>query len=142
MLATAKAIIIDDLHALIDSKRGAHLMLSIARLDKLCGRPLQRIGLSATIQPLEKAAEYLSPDPVAIVAPKMNKKIRLEVTSPRIDVFSLQRDHVWHELARKIYDLCQNSRSVIAFVDGRAYAERLAYYVNLIGGDGFARTRY
>ena len=53
ILGTAKAIIIDELHALIDSKRGAHLMLSAARLDGLCRRPLQRIGLSATIEPLD-----------------------------------------------------------------------------------------
>lgn len=142
MLSTAKAIIIDELHALIDTKRGSHLMLSIARLDKLCGQPLQRIGLSATIKPLQKAAEYLSPDPVTIVAPKMNKEIRLEITSPRPDVFFVQKNHVWHELARKIYDLCQNTRSVIAFVDGRAYAEKLAYFINLTAGEGFARTHH
>ena len=56
VLCTAKAVIIDELHALIDTKRGAHLMLSIARLDVLCKKPLQRIGLSATIAPLEQAA--------------------------------------------------------------------------------------
>jgi len=142
MLSTAKAIIIDELHALINSKRGSHLMLSIARLDKLCGQPLQRIGLSATIQPLDKAAHYLSPDPVTIIAPKMHKKIRLEITSPRSDAFSMQKNHIWHELASKVYELCQNSRSVIAIVDGRAYAEKLAYFVNLIGGEGFARTHH
>lgn len=142
MLSTAKAIIIDELHALIDSKRGAHLMLSIARLDRLCERPLQRIGLSATIQPLDKAAEYLSPDPVTIVAPRMHKDIRLEVTSPRMDSLFVQKNHIWYELARKIYDMCQSSRSVIAFVDGRAYAERLAYFVNQIGGEGYARTHH
>ena len=59
VLKTARAIILDELHALIDTKRGAHLMLSVARLDKLCGRRLQRIGLSATIEPLELAAAYL-----------------------------------------------------------------------------------
>ena len=59
VLRTARAVIIDELHALIDTKRGAHLMLSIARLDRLCERPLQRIGLSATIEPLELAAAYL-----------------------------------------------------------------------------------
>ncbi len=56
-------IIIDELHAMIDTKRGAHLALSVARLDKLCPKPLQRIGLSATIEPLSKAAEWLAPDP-------------------------------------------------------------------------------
>ena len=56
LLRTAKAVILDELHAVIDTKRGAHLMLSLARLDRLCGAPLQRIGLSATIEPLEEAA--------------------------------------------------------------------------------------
>ena len=51
MLRTAQAVIVDEMHALIGTKRGAHLMLSLARLDELCGRRLQRIGLSATIQP-------------------------------------------------------------------------------------------
>ena len=72
VLKTAKAIILDEIHALIDTKRGAHLMLSVARLDKLCGRRLQRIGLSATIEPLELAAAYLSPEPAVICAPSMD----------------------------------------------------------------------
>ena len=63
ILNTAKAIIIDELHAIIDSKRGAHLMLSLARLDKLCKHPLQRIGLSATIEPLSICLLYTSPSP-------------------------------------------------------------------------------
>ena len=68
VLKTAKAIILDEIHALIDTKRGAHLMLSVARLDKLCGRRPQRIGLSATIEPLELAAAYLSPEPAVILS--------------------------------------------------------------------------
>lgn len=142
ILKTAKAIILDELHVMIDSKRGAHLMLSIARLDRLCGKPLQRIGLSATIEPLDKAAEYLSPDPVTIVVPKMHKKIQLIITSPLTDTGTKLRDTVWQELGRAIYARCQHSRSVIAFVEGRAYAEKLAYYVNLLGGEGFARTHH
>ena len=71
VLATAKAVILDELHAIIDTKRGAHFMLSLARLDYLCGTPLQRIGLSATIEPLEEAAQYLAPEAVTIAAPEM-----------------------------------------------------------------------
>jgi ATP-dependent helicase Lhr and Lhr-like helicase len=142
ILCTAKAIIIDELHAMIDSKRGAHLMLSIARLDRLCGEPLQRIGLSATIEPLSKAAEYLSPDTVTIVAPKMNKKIKLEITSPLRDKKVMHKDSIWQELAIAVFEHCQGARSVIAFVEGRAYAEKLAYYVNQLGGENFARTHH
>ncbi len=142
ILHTAKAIIIDELHALIDSKRGAHLMLSIARLDKLCPKPLQRIGLSATIEPLEGAAKYLSPETVTIVAPKMQKKVELKITSPLTDTRSPRKDPVWQEIARTVYEHCKNTRSVIAFVEGRAYTEKLAYYVNELGGEGFARTHH
>lgn len=142
ILKTAEAIIIDELHALIDSKRGAHMLLSIARLDRLCRSPLQRIGLSATIEPLDKAAEYLSPDPVKIVAPKMHKEIKLLITSPFSYTNSFRKDPVWQEVANTVYSRCIGSRSVIAFVEGRAYAEKLAYYVNQIGGEGFARTHH
>ncbi|HEX3023193.1 MAG TPA: DEAD/DEAH box helicase [Lachnospiraceae bacterium] len=142
ILHTARYLIIDELHALIDSKRGAHLMLSIARLDKLCQAPLQRIGLSATIEPLEKAAKYLSPEPVTIVAPKMHKEIKLLVTSPLADNRPLMKDPIWQQLAATLFDFCKGARSVIAFVEGRAYAEKLAHYVNEIGGEGFARTHH
>ncbi len=143
ILATAKAIILDELHVMIDTKRGAHLMLSLARLDQLCGQPLQRIGLSATIEPLDIAAEYLAPEEVRIAAPVMEKKIQLEVLSPYADLTKGKRkDPIWEELAALVYKYCQGSRSVIAFVEGRRYAEKLAYYVNLLGGEGFARVHH
>lgn len=143
VLATAKAVILDELHVFIDTKRGAHLMLSLARLDRLCGRPLQRIGLSATIEPLELAAEYLAPERVQIAAPLIEKKIRLEILSPYVDVTKgRKKDPVWEELGALVYRYCQGSRSVIAFVEGRRYAEKLAYYVNLLGGEGFARVHH
>ncbi len=142
ILKTAKAIIIDELHAMIDSKRGAHLMLSLARLDKLCTAPLQRIGLSATIEPLKLAAEYLSPDEVTIIAPKMEKKVEIVVTSPLPYGKKSSKDPIWEEIALTIFDYCRGTKSVIAFVEGRRYAEKLAYYINQLGGDGFARTHH
>lgn len=142
VLCTAKAVIIDELHALIDTKRGAHLMLSIARLDVLCKKPLQRIGLSATIAPLEQAAEYLAPEPVMIAAPSMEKKVQLQILSPYADTNKKKKDPVWQELAALVYRYCQGNRSVIAFVEGRRYAEKLAYYVNLLGGEDFARVHH
>ncbi len=143
VLATARAVILDELHALIDTKRGAHLMLSLARLDYICRRALQRIGLSATIEPLDMAARYLAPEDVSIAAPPMTKKVRLEILSPYADASKGRRkDPVWEELGALVYRYCQGSRSVIAFVEGRRYAEKLAYYVNLLGGEGFARVHH
>lgn len=142
ILKTAKAVIIDELHVMIDSKRGAHLMLSIARLERLCGYKLQRIGLSATVDPLDLAAKYLSPEPVTIVAPKMEKRVELKVTSPLPDSQMVVHDTIWKELSNTVFEHCLSAHSVIAFVDGRAYAEKLAYHVNQLGGEGFARTHH
>jgi len=143
LLRTAKTVILDELHALINDKRGAHLMLSLARLDKLCGSPLQRVGLSATIEPLDLAAEYLAaPDPVKIVAPKMEKSVSLTVVSPLPDMHVLPEGTIWPELARAVYNDCEGARTVIAFLESRAQAEKLAYLVNQIAGEGFARTHH
>ncbi len=141
VLCTARAVIVDELHALIDTKRGAHLMLSLARLDALCGKPLQRIGLSATIAPLSEAAEYLAPEPVLVVAPPMEKKLELQILGSYVDS-RRRKDPLWEKLSEVVYQYCQSNRSVIAFVEGRRYAEKLAYYVNLIGGEDFARVHH
>lgn len=143
VLATAKSVIVDELHALIDTKRGAHLMLSLARLDYLCGEPLQRIGLSATIAPLAAAAAYLAPEEAVIAAPAMKKQVRLDILGPYADaVRGRRKDPVWEELGALVFQYCQGSRSVIAFVEGRRYAEKLAYYVNQLGGENFARVHH
>lgn len=141
VLKTARAVVIDELHALIDTKRGAHLLFSIARLERLCGKELQRIGLSATIEPLELAAEWLSPKEAAIVAPVMEKKKAITVvgTTP---AQGRKKDPVWVELAQKVFDRCKGKRSVIAFAEGRRYAEKLSYYVNQIAGEDFARVHH
>ena len=143
MLHTARTVIVDELHALIAGKRGAHLMFSLTRLDALCAAPLQRIGLSATIEPLERAAAYLSyPDTARIVAPPMHKDVDIQVNSPLADMRSLPEGTIWPELARAVFDCCQRARTVIAFVEGRTQAERLAHGVNELGGADFARTHH
>ncbi|HKM35146.1 MAG TPA: DEAD/DEAH box helicase [Lachnospiraceae bacterium] len=142
MLSTARVMIVDELHAMIDTKRGAHLILSLARLDELCGNPLQRIGLSATIEPLSVAAEYLSPDPVSIIAPAVKKKVEIQVSSPQKDESLITKDSVWRDIAARIFDECQKSRSVITFVEGRKPAEQLAMYMRELGGEDFARVHH
>ena len=142
MLRTAKAIIIDELHAMIGTKRGAHLTLSMARLDALHGEPLQRIGLSATIEPLDVAARYLSPGGARIVAPKSPKAVELIVKSPMPESGVLPGGTIWPEIAREVYAVCQGTRCVIAFVESRMHAEKLAYQVNLIAGEGFALAHH
>ena len=143
MLKTAKAIIIDELHAMIDTKRGAHLMLSLARLDALCDKPLQRVGLSATIQPLSLSADYLSNGkaPVQIIAPPMHKDFEIKIINP-FPKGALPEGTIWPEIAREVAEACRGQRSVIAFTEGRLMSEKLAYYVNELEGEGFARTHH
>ena len=146
MLKTARAIIIDELHAMLDTKRGAHLMLSLARLDALCGRPLQRVGLSATIQPLALSADYLSngEEPVQIIAPPMRKDFEIKLVNPFPDdgILPENAKSIWPEIARAIIAECRGARSVLAFTEGRLMTEQLAYWVNQQAGEGFARTHH
>lgn len=142
MLSTARYIILDELHAVIESKRGAHMMLSLARLDAICKKPLQRIGLSATIEPLSEAARYLAPEPVEIIAPKMHKKVELIITTPQPNQLAIMKDSVWRDIAATIYEECLKVRSVITFVDGRRFAEKLYSYISEFGGEDFARVHH
>ncbi|MCL2052805.1 MAG: DEAD/DEAH box helicase [Lachnospiraceae bacterium] len=148
ILHSVTAVIIDELHALIDTKRGAHLMFSVARLEMMKKEsPLQRIGLSATIRPLDLAAEYLAPKmdsrklSAVIVSPAMEKNIKIEIKGT-IPLKGRRKDPVWEEMAKLVLKQCQGSRSVIAFTEARRYAEKLAYHVNELGGDGFARVHH
>ena len=140
MLKTARALIIDELHALINTKRGAHMMLSAARLDELCPKPLQRIGLSATITPLELAAEYLSPGGAVIVAPKQEKSTEITVISPFPESGILPEGTVWPSIARRALQLCQDRRTAICFCESRRHAEKLAYHIDELT-DGGAEFR-
>ena len=136
MLKTARALIIDELHALINTKRGAHMMLSAARLDELCPKPLQRIGLSATITPLEGAAEYLSPDGAVIVAPKQDKSTEITVISPFPESGVLPEGTVWPSIARRVMELCAGVRTAICFCESRLHAEKLAFNIDELTGAG------
>lgn len=141
LLSTARTVIIDELHALIGGKRGAHLMLSLSRLDALCGRPLQRIGLSATIHPLQAAADYLASH-ARVIAPKMKKESDMQVSCAVPDMRVLPEGTIWPELARAVVEACEGMRTVIVFLEGRAQSEKLAHGVNLLMGAGFARTHH
>src|SRR5437588_5023026 len=84
MLKSARVVIVDEIHAVLQSRRGAHLALSLERLDHVCGRQLQRIGLSATQKPIEEVAKFLSPARAATVVDKGHKrKIDLAIEVPR-----------------------------------------------------------
>ncbi|MGZ5038167.1 MAG: DEAD/DEAH box helicase, partial [Usitatibacter sp.] len=82
MLKTARVVIVDEIHAVLQSRRGAHLALTLERLDHLCGRKLQRIGLSATQKPIEEVARFLTAEPCTIVDRGHKRKMDLAVEVP------------------------------------------------------------
>jgi len=142
MVGTAETVIVDELHAVLNSKRGTHLLLSLARLDALSGRPAQRIGLSATIRPLELAADFLGGPETEIVAPSVEKKADVRVLAASSGPEPLPGHPVWPEICREIYEAAQQERTVLVFCEGRATAEKVASGVNALGGEGFARTHH
>ncbi|MFX4270955.1 ATP-dependent helicase [Propionibacteriaceae bacterium Y1685] len=145
VLASVETVIIDEVHALAGTKRGAHLALSLERLDELCGRDTQRIGLSATVRPAERVATFLGGDrPVRIVAPPAEKSWRLDVVVPLPDMTELaatQTDaedpgsappqrSIWPHVTERVLDLIEAHRSTIVFANSRRTAERLTAQLN------------
>lgn len=144
-----ETVIVDELHALMDSKRGAHLMMTLERLNELGGREVPRIGLSATIRPLELAGRYLAgfgadgqPRPFRCVCPDISKRMELSVELAVPDLRALPEGSIWPAIFRRAYGAAANCRTTLAFCEGRATAEKLAHGVNALGGEGFARTHH
>ncbi|MBQ3079560.1 MAG: DEAD/DEAH box helicase [Clostridia bacterium] len=142
-LSRARTVIIDEFHAVISSKRGTHLMLSLARLDALHEKPLQRIALSATIQPLEEAKKQLSGNRAcAVICPETTKKTELMVDSAVKDMRFLPKNSIWPALADRMIDHMNENRTVLAFTEGRASCERLAQKINETAESEIALTHH
>ncbi|QIK06251.1 DEAD/DEAH box helicase [Streptomyces sp. ID38640] len=143
-LAGVETVILDEVHAVAGTKRGAHLALSLERLDELLDRPARRIGLSATVRPVEEVARYLSPRRrVEIVQPPSGKRFDLSVVVPMEDMGELggspvqegdtgEKPSIWPQVEEKIADLVQAHRSTIVFANSRRLAERLCNRLNEI----------
>ncbi|MET7646904.1 DEAD/DEAH box helicase [Streptomyces sp. NPDC005426] len=145
-LAGIETVILDEVHAVAGTKRGAHLAVSLERLDELLPRPARRIGLSATVRPVDEVARFLSPRrKVEIVQPPSTKRFDLSVVvpvedlaelggSPATDSDSGQADKpsIWPHVEERIADLVQAHRSTIVFANSRRLAERLCNRLNEI----------
>lgn len=152
MIKNVKYLIVDEIHTLIGNKRGAHLSLSIERLSSLVEKPIIRIGLSATLRPLDEAAKYLGgfykhkneliQRPVTIVEPKMEKQTDLKISIPVKDYRVLKEGTVWNDIYKSIYDMVQEHRSTIVFVNNRAVAEKVSANLNNISGHVIAKTHH
>ncbi|MFJ5962401.1 DEAD/DEAH box helicase [Pseudarthrobacter oxydans] len=148
-LTEVDTIIIDEVHAVAGTKRGAHLAVSLERLDALLPKPAQRIGLSATVEPKELVAQFLAGTaPVEIVAPPAKKNWDLTVSVPVEDMSDLQgaagafdsgpasglqpQASIWPHVEEKIVDLVLANQSTIVFANSRRLSERLTARLNEI----------
>ncbi|WP_336603956.1 ATP-dependent helicase [Agromyces seonyuensis] len=137
-LAGVEVVIVDEIHALAGTKRGADLALALERLDALAGGRVQRVGLSATVRPREEVARFLGGDrPVTIVAPTSGKLLDLRVAVPVEDLGDLRGEGgtVWPKVEEAITDEVLAHRSTIVFVNSRRVAERLTARLNEIVAD-------
>ena len=132
-LAGVETVIVDEIHAISGTKRGAHLALSLERLDEILQAPAQRIGLSATVRPPEEVARYLSgAAPTTIVAPAATKTFELTVQVPVPDMANLADNTIWPDVEARLVDLVEAHNSTIVFANSRRLAERLTARLNEI----------
>ncbi|MGE2691098.1 ATP-dependent helicase [Mycolicibacterium pulveris] len=135
-LADVQTVIVDEVHAVAGTKRGAHLALSLERLDQLADKPAQRIGLSATVRPPEEVARFLSGQQrTTIVAPAAAKTFDLSVQVPVPDMADLQNNTIWPDVEHRIVDLIEAHTSSIVFTNSRRLAERLTSRLNEIAAE-------
>lgn len=138
-LREIQTVIIDEIHVLAATKRGAHLALSLERLAALTNAPIQRIGLSATVRPPERVARFLhATEPVRIVAPGAPKTWQLDVVVPVADLASPGSESddgpgngsIWPHITDEVLEVVLAHRSTIVFVNSRRVAERLTAHLN------------
>ncbi|HEX7537811.1 MAG TPA: DEAD/DEAH box helicase, partial [Dermatophilaceae bacterium] len=147
-LAGVETVILDEIHAVAGTKRGAHLALSLERLDALLDKPAQRVGLSATVRPVEEISRFLAGGrPVTVVQPSSTKRWDLQVVVPIPDMSALgdapadrggaadgpeRRASIWPHVEERIVDLIAQHRSTLVFANSRRQAERLTARLNEI----------
>jgi ATP-dependent Lhr-like helicase len=162
-LASVDTVIIDEVHSMVATKRGTHLALSLERLDELAGDrelprgylhpPAHRIGLSATVRPLEEVATFLGGTrPVTVVAPPAAKTFELSVQVPVEDMAAIgqdsgeprpgsasgapERTSIWPHIDERLFELIAAHRSTIVFANSRRLAERICASLNELAGPG------
>ena len=142
ILKSVETVIVDEIHAVADDKRGSHLALSLERLEALADRPPVRIGLSATQKPIELIAHFLTgsgrPDPV-IVQIGHQRTLDLAVEVPASELGPVASHEMWDEIYNRVAELVRQHRSTLVFVNTRRLAERVAHHLEeRLGKDAVA----
>ena len=158
-LAGVRTLILDEVHAVAGTKRGAHLALTVERLERLTGEPFQRIGLSATQRPLEEIGRFVSGGrPIELVDAGRSKELDVKVVVPLEDMrepgvnaeitdilgtgSEAPSQSIWPSIYPKIVELVAEHRSTIVFVNNRRLAERLALRLNELAEKEIARAHH
>ncbi len=132
ILRDVETVIVDEIHAVADDKRGAHLTLSLERLEALTYRRPVRIGLSATQKPIEEVAHFLTgsgrPDPV-IVNIGHQRKLDVAVEVPSMPLGPVASNEMWDDVYSRLVTLVEQHRSTLVFVNTRRMAERVAHHL-------------
>ena len=149
MLSAARTLIMDEIHAVVDDRRGAHLALSVERLAALTksasGGSLQRIGLSATQKPIEEVARFLvgaravdeagDPD-CEIIDIGHRRELDVAIELPKSPLEAVMSNEVWEEIYHRLAELIQVHRTTLVFVNTRRMAERVTHHLSeLLGSD-------
>lgn len=140
-LASVHTVIVDEIHALAGNKRGSHLALTLERLEALAGRPLRRIGLSATQRPVERVAQFLvgHPRPCAIVDIGHVRLRDLALDVPPVPLGAVMATDVWTLVYERLAALARQHRTTLIFVNTRRLAERLTRHLGeRLGNDAVA----
>ena len=141
MLATTQSVIVDEIHALVPSKRGSHLTLSLERLAGLCGDRLQRIGLSATQKPIEEVARFLvgagaAGEDAPVIIDSGHRRARdLALEVPNSPLEAVMSAEVWDQVYRRLTDLVAEHRTTLIFVNTRRMAERATRHLSELLGE-------
>jgi len=138
MLRTTRTVIVDEIHAIADDKRGSHLSLTLARLDALVtaggGPKPQRIGLSATVKPIEEVARFLS-ETAHIVNVGHRRDMELAVEVPKDELGPVASNEMWTEIYDRVAELIRAHRTTLVFVNTRRLSERVAHQLQARLGD-------
>jgi len=136
MLRTARTVIVDEIHAVIGTRRGAHLAITLERLQQVAEQPLLRLGLSATQKPIEEVAKYLAANaPVTIIDEGHKRAIDLAIEIPRSDVETVMSNEVWEDYYNRLTQLIHEHKTTLIFVNTRRMAERVARHLSDRLGD-------
>jgi ATP-dependent Lhr-like helicase len=151
MLRSVRTVIVDEIHALARDKRGSHLALSLARLDRLCATPPVRIGLSATQRPMDQIACFLvgTPNVDADGRARCNiidtghvRQLDLAVEVPPSELSAVCSHETWKEVYSRLSDLIREHRSTLVFVNTRRLAERVCHYLEEELGPGHVASHH